>query len=348
MLHTLVVGIGRSGRDLHLPVVHRLRESGAGGALFADSAPMGYDALPPPVLDVPAGLEIVPTLAAAAALRDPARTVVHLCTPPTARVPLLHELAALGYRRLLVEKPLGADTATVAELRRARDAYGLDVAVVGPWLHSSLTERLATLVGSGRLGALRRVTVHQRKPRLGRTLRNSSHPTAFDVEPPHSVGVALRLAGGGRVTAAEWSDATDGRRVAPRMGSAGLTLRHDGGVVTTIDCDLVAPVRERSILLEFDAGTALGHYPVSGDDPYGQLRVTPLGMTAEHEIFHDQAMDACLLHAYRAFADGADLAADFELQAHVVELLEQAKRRAEHGEPAGAAAGPGKDGLHAS
>ncbi|MEV8476110.1 hypothetical protein [Streptomyces sp. NPDC051173] len=325
MLHTLLVGLGRSGRELHLPVLRRLREEAAAtGArsLFAPDDPLGYDILP--TAPVP-GLLTVPSLAQARARLDPAVTVVHLCSPPTERVEVLRELARLGFRSFLVEKPIGTDSAVVDAMRLLRHEYGLRLAVVAPWLHSTLTERLERLVRSGSLGRLRHITVHQHKPRLRRSLSTPSHPTAFDVELPHSVGVVLRLAGAGRVTTASCTDARVGGAVVPRMGTAGLTLEHTGGAVSRISTDLASPLRERRIVLGFDAGTAVGHYPVSGEDSYAHLRVTPIGLPEQYEIFPDEALDACLLQTYRGFAEGADFAADFALQAGVVEALDQAK-----------------------
>lgn len=352
MLHTLLVGLGRSGRELHLPVLRRLRQDAGAGCdnagcdnaatVFAAAPPVGFDLAPLPAGQATPGLVTVDTLAEARARLDPRTTVVHLCTPPGHRAEVLRDLAELGFTRFLVEKPLGVDGEAVAETRAVRDAYGLRLAVVAPWLHSTLTARLSETVRSGRLGALRRITVRQHKPRLRRSLSTPSHPTAFDVELPHSVGVALRLAGGGTVTDAAWSDATCGDRVVPRMGTAELTLAHDAGATTRIVSDLVSPVRERSMVLDFDAGRAIGHYPVSGEDNFAHLRVTPIGLPEEYEVFQDDALDACILDTYRGFAAHTDFTADFELQAQVVRLLESAKQHAAAAESGSAptAAGP--------
>ncbi|MBH5334934.1 Gfo/Idh/MocA family oxidoreductase [Streptomyces pactum] len=333
MLHTLLVGLGRSGRELHLPVLRRLRleDTAGAGALFASDAPLGYDIARPAAGAAPGPVTVASPEDARERL-DPGATVVHVCTPPTARAQVVTEFAELGFRNFLVEKPIGTGTAAVEALRQVRDRYRLRLAVVAPWLHSTLTARLERLVTTGDLGALRRITVHQRKPRLRRSLADTGHPSAFDVEMPHSVGVALRLAGAGRVHRAHWTDARAGTAVAPRMGTAELTIRHERGTVSRIATDLVSPVRERSIVLDFEAGTVVGHYPVGGEDPYAQLRITPDAGPEEHDIFLDEALDACLLQVYRDFAGGAGFTADFELQARVVEVLEAAKHRAAAGD----------------
>ncbi|MGW1975499.1 hypothetical protein [Streptomyces sp. NPDC001889] len=325
MLKTFIVGLGRSGRGLHLPVLRTLRRSAPEGGLFAPAVPLGFDPFVPPGDIDPRELKRVASLAEARAELDPENTVVHLCTPPDSRAATLLELAELGFRSILVEKPIGTGNAVVARLRGIRDSHGLRLAVVAPWLHSTLTLRLVELVGAGELGELRSIAVRQHKPRLTRTFATPSHPTAFDVEPPHSVGVALRLAGSGRVTGASWTDARIGERVVPHMGSARLAIEHDGGVRTSVTSDLTSPINERSIRLEFAAGTVTGHYPTSGMDSYAQLSTDVPGVGAGRELFHDEALTACVFRVYRDFAAGADLRADFELQAQVVALLTSAK-----------------------
>src|SRR4029079_6631807 len=103
-------------------------------------------------------------------------------------------------------------------------------------------------------GALRSISSVQSKPRLTRSLASEGHPTAFDVEVPHVLGVALRLAGDADVVAAACTDMHVEGRTVPRMGSAHLVLRHAGGVRTEVLSDLTSPVRERRIALELTGG----------------------------------------------------------------------------------------------
>lgn len=329
LLQTLIVGLGRSGTGLHLPVLRKLRQGSGEGGLFAPELPVGYDSSPTPAHAAPQGLRTLPSLEAAGRLLDPERTLVHVCTPPDARAEVLRDLAGLGFRSFLVEKPLGADTVEAEAIRRVRDTCGLHIAVVAPWLHSTLTRRLHHLVESGLLGALRSIAIRQNKPRLGRTLAVPSHPSAFDVEPPHALGVALRLAGPASLQDASWTDARIGDTVARRMGSATLRLQHDGGSTTIITSDLVSPVRERSIRLEFSGGVVTGHYPLSGDDSYAQLSIKETGRPERQDIFYDEALTACVLDAYRGVAGSVDPSAEFDLQTQVVSLLTEAKCRAE-------------------
>lgn len=310
---TLVVGLGRAGAGLHVPVVRAARRL---SPLFDTAPVLGYD---PVGGTAPAGAALVRSLAEAADTADPGRTVVHLCTPPTVRAGALAELAGLGYRMVLVEKPLATDDAGVADVLRVRDEHGLDLVVVSQWLASELTARLAALVADERYGALRGLTITQNKPRFARSAGGDGHPTAFDVEMPHGLGVALRLAGPAEVAGADGDDLRFADVCVPRMGRAWLSLRHASGTATELCSDLAAPIRERSITAAFEQATVTGHYPVSETDEYAQLFTTVSGRT-ERVVFRDPSLTTFTVGAYEHFA-GRRTLADVDLNAEVVRLL---------------------------
>jgi predicted dehydrogenase len=312
MLQPLVVGLGRAGAGLHLAVLSRALAAGAVAGPIVACDPR-HDAARR--LDE---IRVATSIDEAARLVMPQSTVVHVCTPPGSRSAVLAELAGLGFRRILVEKPLAVDTAELAAIEQLRSRYSLRVRVVAHWLSAELTRRLETLVQDRVLGQLISIRFAQHKPRFLRSLASQGHPTAFDVEVPHSLGVALHLAGDAEVLDAEATDLRLGEVVLPRMGSARLTVRHRTGVVTEIVSDLTAPVRERSIRLDFEGGTVTGHYPLSEDDDHAQL-------VAENErhIFRDDALSAFMLRTYRAFED--EQGDDFALHRTAVRLLADAK-----------------------
>ncbi|PYC80522.1 oxidoreductase [Streptomyces tateyamensis] len=322
MLRTLIVGLGRAGAGLHLPVLLRLRRTAVG--LFAPAPVLAVDPAARPA-QLPAELRRLPTLAAARAELDPARTVVHVCTPPRARAALVAELAELGFERLILEKPLATDPADLAALAALVHRHRLQVAVVAPWLASALTDRLTTLVRGGPLGELRRIAVRQHKPRFRRSLTTDGHPTAFDVELPHSLGVVLRLAGDAEVAAASCHDLRAAGRLRPGLGGARLLLAHHGGVRSELVSDLTSPVRERRITLRFAHGTATGHYPGSADDEYAQLRVDSQRLQLR-EVFPDDSLGSYLQRTYARFLAGP-LAPEREFapQLRAVQLLGAAK-----------------------
>ncbi|MEV5831224.1 oxidoreductase [Spirillospora sp. NPDC052242] len=322
MLHTLIVGMGRAGHRLHLPSLAKVRATAPG--LLASAPIVAFDPFRPPV-----GADrtvTVGTLEEAARCHPPARTVVHLCTPPHVRAAMLDRLAGLGYRTFVIEKPLAVDLIGLAAIARIRRRHGLDITVATHWLDSALTRRLRAAVTGGRFGDLRRVRVVQNKPRFALGGGARTHPTAFDVEVPHALAVALALAGDARVAGAALDDLVIGDRRVPRLGRARLRLEHRSGVRTEIDSDLTSPVRERRITLEFDEGVLVGHYPCSDADHTAQLRTVRPGGEASWAAFDDDAFPAFLRTAYERFATGAPHGT-LPLQVDAVRLLAEAKRR---------------------
>lgn len=347
MLQTFVIGLGRAGAGLHVSVLSRLRERSSARQLFADEPLVVCDprfASSDDLDDVlrcwnvrgwdgqgaAQGTVLIDSVTHASRLLDPERTVIHVCTPPAVRLEIIEQLARDGFRKFLVEKPLALDERTLADIERVRRRWSLHLVVVAQWLVSTLTVRLQELAHSAALGELRSLSFLQRKPRFSRSLATHNHPTAFDVELPHSVGVALRLAGDARLSDAACTDLVVGDTIIPRMGSARLTLQHDCGVRTEIISDLTSPVRQRRVALQFDRGLAIGHYPGSQDDDHAQLRITvdgeSLSGAESRSVFPDDALAAFLLRAYQRFSASEADQDDFALNAAGVRLLCAAKR----------------------
>lgn len=327
MFSSLIVGFGRSGRELHLPVLMRARAAQASAGLFRADPVVACD---PFCLDcaAPEGAVLVRSVAHAARLVDPAATVVHVCTPPSARLETLEELATTGFRRLIVEKPLALDQRTVAGIIAARKRWRLDVNVVAPWLASALTDRVRELVASRELGRLRSIEIVQRKPRFRRSIVAQNHPSAFDIEVPHALAVALALAGSARVVNAGATDMVVDDLVMPRMGGAWLDLEHQSGVRTEIRSDLTSMVRERRITLRCDKGTIVGHYPCSAADDAAQL-CTTVGSQESRTVFRNDDLTSFIVRAYERFGSPVAMDLDLVLQAELVRLLEDARRISE-------------------
>ncbi|MGH3898728.1 MAG: oxidoreductase [Pseudonocardiaceae bacterium] len=323
MFQTLIVGLGRSGRGLHLPVLSRARAMPASQHLFDDRPIVTFDPWGTQA-DLP-GAVLVRSLAQAGEMADPDRTVVHLCSLPATRVEVLEQLARLGFQKIVVEKPLAVDKQDLVEIARLRRRWNLDLVVVAPWLASALTHRILQTLRDGELGALRSVFVVQRKPRFTRSLVGCGHPTAFDIEMPHSVAVAVTIAGNANVCSARLSDMKFEDVVIPRLGSAWLSLDHESGVYTEIFSDLTSPTRERRITLKLERGTMIGHYSNSEADHTAQLSITASGRETR-SVFHDDALTTFILRTYEHFAAPGHGSDDLTLNAEVVRLLSDAKR----------------------
>jgi predicted dehydrogenase len=321
MLHSLIVGMGRAGAGLHLPSLVKVRATAPG--LLAPGPVVVFDPFLSPAPT--AGTVVAGSLEQATGLAPPERTVVHLCTPPHVRSGLLNRLGALGYRRIVVEKPLALDLVGLAAVARVRRRWGLDLTVATHWLDSSLTARLRAAVGAEEFGRLRHIRVVQNKPRFTRSAAVSHSATAFDVEVPHALAVVLSLAGGARIAGASWEDMVTERLRLPRLGRARLRLDHYSGVRTEIDSDLTSPVRERRITLQFERGTLIGHYPCSDADHTAQLRAAGTEGGETWSVFADDALPAFLHAAYTRYDRSPRSLGALPVQVDAVRLLSEAK-----------------------
>jgi predicted dehydrogenase len=326
----MIVGLGRAGLGLHWAVLRRMRAAPEYAGLFAPESAVAWDLRRQPATAPDDDLITISSLEESVDLLDPERSVVHLCTPPRGRLDTLRRLARLGFRRILIEKPISSDWASAQEIDSLRATCGLHLIVVAPWLESVLTRLAMDLIRSERLGRLTEILIVQRKPRLQRTLEGDEHPTVLDVELPHSVGVALHLAGDARVDTASWTSMRVGKVVVPRMGGAQVVLQHED-VRTKLITDLMSPIRERRIRLAFTDGTMTGYYAASDADCYAFATVVR-GRTTTEECFPDDTLTAFIAAAYRRFAAGADTNREFDLNMRVTALLDDAKARCESSE----------------
>lgn len=337
MLGSLIVGFGKAGRALHLPSLMQARRLAKGEGLFATSRPVAVD----PRLSIKPRLREDQSLLMARALDqvtdlDPAATVAHVCTPPGTRVETLEALSEHGYTRIICEKPVADSIEALHEILDLADEHGLDIAVASPWLSSALTFRLRDLVATEALGPLRSLHFVQDKTRFRRTRDNVDHPSAFEIEIPHSVGAAMHLGGApAEVVEASASDMEFEGLSFPSLGGAALRLSHPQGPWTTIESSLVAPVRRRSVTVRCEAGVARGWYSVGGDDPYAQLVVEADGEPpTAPEILPDEHLTRMIVDWYAYFAGaGPKPVSDLQFNVGVMDAVCEAKGLAGVAEP---------------
>lgn len=339
MFQQLIVGFGRAGRDLHLRCLLKARERPEGRGLFeerigiVDPLAAGGRAL----LGA-AGLPTYATIADARREFDPRCAVVHVCTGPAEHYPVLAEAAAAGFRRFVVEKPMTDDPSEVEQILALERDAGVVIAVVSNWLSSPVTARLASIIASGELGALERMVIEQSKPRLSRTLANGSHHTAFDVEIPHQVALALALGGMEvAVVDAESTDLASPSGTVPHMGSATIVTRHGDRVIGVCRSDLGCPFRKREAVLEFEQGVAIGYFQTGADDDHAWVELFgDDGRLIAAEVYEDDPLSTCFIEYYRHFAGrGPEPRSNVAFNAAVVSLIARSKALCGLPSPAG-------------
>ncbi len=174
------------------------------------------------------------------------------------------------------------------------------------------------LLAAGRIGELTELHFEQSKPRFRRSMRHCGHRSAFEVELPHQVLLALHLAGAVEelVEARAW----DSPLCSP-LGGAVMVLRHASGATSTLVSDLTSPVRIRRLRLTGTAGEIVADYPVGSEDDFGQVRV----VGEDREVLVDAPLTQFIERVYaHAAGVGPPPLAPLSDHVSVIALLERA------------------------
>ncbi|THA63918.1 Gfo/Idh/MocA family oxidoreductase [Streptomyces sp. A0642] len=317
---SVIVGYGHAGRDLH----HRALRDITGGR----STVIAVDPRPAEV----AGGEWVPDVRSAvtalwAAGHRVADAVFHVAVPPDAHRDCLEQLLRVGAQRFILEKPIAHTVQEAAHLVDLVEATGAMVLPMSVWPASRVTEAAEELVASGTIGEPVSYHMEQSKPRFRRSLQTRGHGSAFEVELPHQLLLALHLAGSvAEVTGSRgWDLPLPTGRLA-RLGGAEVTLRHTSGARTTLYTDLASPVRRRRLHIHGTEGTLVADYPVSGDDDFGQVRIAGRPV---RKVVQDAPLTRFIEQAYAHFRGEAPAPrSDLALHLESMELLDTARAAA--------------------
>lgn len=347
-LDAVVVGLGRAGMGLHIPVLEKIRHDSAAASPFGgvvgvvDAAEAGiarslhrlqydygYD---------PRGISSATSLAELTGV-DPDNTIVHICTPAHDHAPALRAATDAGFRRIIVEKPCAANAAEVDEMQRIVDRTGADVAVINPYLYSrSVASCKAKIQQLGRLPHY--LEFEMSKPRITPTLAGRSRPeSVMDVELPHQIATALHLteASRYRVLRAEVRHMhyrevdTEPCQVVPNMGVGILVLELDDCIAVLVS-SLDALTRTRVLKLRFPNTEHIEAFlPVTGDD-HTSVVIEYAGHNTDGSIeqtrvakLPDDMLAACLFDSYSRFITGSPQISDLAFNRKVVDMMDKAK-----------------------
>lgn len=321
--YSVIVGYGRAGSGLH----HRaLRD-----AVRPQRPVLAVDPRP---ADVPGGRWVATVEDAVAVLKaegqEVSTAVFHVAVPPDVHLDCMERLVSAGARRFILEKPLAPSAAEARHIADVADVTGSSVLPMSVWLASRVTEVAEELVASGAIGEPVSFHMEQSKPRFRRSVDTRGHGSAFEVELPHQLLLALHLAGPvAELTGSRGWDMPLPVGRLPRMGGAEVRMRHTSGAVTTLLTDLASPVRRRRLHISGTEGTLVADYPVSGDDDFGQVRIAG---RSTHTVVADAPLTRFIEQAYAHF-DGAGPAPQGDLALHLesMELLEAARAAAAAG-----------------
>jgi predicted dehydrogenase len=343
-----IVGLGRAGLGLHIPILHTLQTAAGDGSHFEKIVAL-VDMHEPAVtraqqqlqLDFgydPANLVCGTSLEAIAKL-DRETTVVHVCTPEGAHLATLQQAAALGFHRFVIEKPCAGNIVDVDEMQRVVDQKDINVAIVNPYLYSRSVELCKRKISS--IGEKPHYLEFElSKPRKRPTLQGRSSPeSVIDVELPHQIATALYLteAQHYRVLRTETrhmhyrEEDTDPCKVIQNMGLGIIVLELDQTIAFLISY-LDARTRTRVLKLRFSSTEYVEAFlPVSGEDHTSEF-VEYAGRNSDgstdqtnSQKFPDDLFAKCLGDIYSKFAAGQPHLSDIAFNRKVVDVMSKAK-----------------------
>lgn len=347
-LGAVIVGLGRAGLGLHIPVLEKIRRERAGSSPFGtvvglvDSVEAGtrralhrleYDyGYDPRRISCGASLADLTGV-------DRDHTIVHICTPADDHASTLRAATEAGFRRIIVEKPCAANTADVDEMQRIADRTGASIAVINPYLYSrSVAACKDKIEQQGRQPHY--LEFELSKPRTAPTLLGRSKPeSVMDVELPHQIATALYLteASRYRVLRAEVRHMhyremdTDPCQVVRNMGVGIVVLELDQCIAVLVSY-LDALTRTRELKLRFPNTEHIEAFlPVTGDDhtsvviEYSGHNTD--GSTEQRRVakLPDDMLARCLFDIYARFATDSPQLSDLAFNRRVIDVMDKAK-----------------------
>lgn len=302
MYRSLIVGFGYAGRMLHLPCIRKVQKHCNKSEFIFDSKVGAVD----PLLSVRAGqdtdnLEYFTKLTDIQ-LFDPNQTIVHICTAPEKHFDTIKQVADLGYKKIIVEKPLTISLENLEKIIEIEKARKLDILVVANWVYSSLTARINEIISTKIYGRVLHLSIEQNKPRFSRTIANSTHTTVFDVEIPHEVALSQYLLGPIKeITGSMYGDMVFNGTIVRKMGKVQIALLHQNGHTSALYSDLTSPIRKRVVNVYFEDHLIVGNYPIGSDDNHSQVSVFHDSKLFNSEIIPDDPLTSCLTEFYKYF-----------------------------------------------
>jgi predicted dehydrogenase len=294
--NVVIVGYGHAGR------IHR-KAYGSLGNLCSVAA----------VVDPDLGkhVEISATLPGVKIYRELAEALSHVCgevivdfcVPAKVHLELVETALRLGVTRFLIEKPLAWDVASSEKL--VMTLQGSEVVYLDTYAASSgVQQLLEKIAGQDSVAEHVSLVFHKNRisdSRLNRGFAQDAVPSAWMIEGPHMLSIAMQIAGQiARVLSASTFDMEIGtNRLLPEHGGGRALLEHENGAVTHLDLDLCSDrnVRRIEVTLRNGVRMVVELPPSKAERHYSVLDVAYPG--GGHEVHHyeDRPMENCVRNA---------------------------------------------------
>ena len=244
-------------------------------------------------------------------LTDADSVLIDVCTPTDTHATIIGEAVDVGFRNILVEKPL---VSRYSEFQRFRSPE-INLAVVTNYLHSKLTQAIGEFI-TQRPSAPYLIAMNFSKNRVADTFQRrgftgSCPPHVFTVEMPHQLYLLLSWIGRPHLRLAFTEDmAVDGHCF--RHHGSGLIIcellpeQWPGQRITSLlRSNLAAPRTIRQVTMVWEDGTILwGEYPSNRAELVSKLTLKRSGNVRSHSFPNDDMLTRNLLYLYEKFAHG--------------------------------------------
>lgn len=330
---TVIIGFGHAGRDLHLKCIRKLQIKNRlklrldRKVIAVDPKFSSIDTYKTDMFD----LTLLNDVKEIDGL-NPINAVVHICTPPNQRSAIVKDILEIGFKNVIIEKPIASSLLELHEIKKLQSLYDARILVVGNIISSRLTKKILGMLNSGDHGHISTITMIQNKPRFSLSLEKIGSENIFDIELPHQVSLVQHLLSTKIDPVHIYvKDMHASNQKVPDMGSAKLTLKSENGVLIELISNLESPIRERKIVLLFKNGESIvGFFPISGDDQYSQIELYDTNRCLVYkDKFVDDPLTCCFEEYYDYFQSekpgNITHTVKVEYQEKVIELMERAK-----------------------
>ena len=229
--------------------------------------------------------------------------IVDFCVPAMAHLGLVETALRLGVTRFLIEKPLAWDVASSEQLVAV--LQGFDVVYLDTYAASTGVQRLLDkiLEQDSAVEHVNLVFLKNRisDSRLNRGFAEDAIPSAWMIEGPHMLSIAMQIAGQiAHVSSASTFDMDIGKnQLLPEHGGGRALLQHENGAITHLELDLCSNrnVRRIEVLLRNEVRMAVDLPPSKAQRQYSVLAVTYPGGAHEVHHYEDRPMENCVRNA---------------------------------------------------
>jgi predicted dehydrogenase len=187
--------------------------------------------------------------------------VVDFCVPAKVHLELVETALGLGVTRFLIEKPLAWDLASSEKL--VTKLQGCEVVYLDTYAASTGVRQLLEKI-SQQNSAVEdlKLVFHKNRigeSRLGRGFAEDAVPSAWMIEGPHMLSIAMQVAGRiAHVSSASTFDMELGQnQLLPGHGGGRALLEHENGTITRLDLDLCSDHNVRKIEVKLRNGVQM-------------------------------------------------------------------------------------------